>query len=740
MSVDVLHGLNPAQRDAVETTGGPLLIVAGPGSGKTRVITHRIAYLVQECNVDPYGIAAVTFTNKAAREMRDRLDALLGHRSNLLTCGTFHAFCAAILRRDGHYLGLDRGFVIYDDGDQINRLKRAMEEANIDPNKYPVRGMQSSISRAKSNLLDPAGFALVVNTYYEEIVLRVYERYQSLLTDSRAVDFDDLLMRSVDLLQRFPVVLEVYRSRYVHLLIDEFQDTNIAQYALAKLLTAKHRNICVVGDPDQSIYSWRNADIRNILSFQRDYPESKVINLEENYRSTQTILDTARHLINPNKDRLQKELWTKNEKGHLVVLREAYTPAEEARMVLREIDSLVSQGKFALGDFAVMYRVNAQSRALEDECIRLGVPYRLIGGVKFYQRREIKDIVAYMRVLANPWDEVSLIRIINLPPRGIGARTIEETLRWARARGLSLFQALHKIVSTDLDREIDKPSISTRSIAAIERFLDLLNTLMIDLGKKKVGELIESVLEQIGYRGYLEEGDDRSDEKLANISELVDQANEIQDIEGLSVEEGLSAFVEKVALVSDIDNLPDDRDSLTLITLHQAKGLEFPVVFIVGMEEGLLPHARSMDDPQEIEEERRLFYVGVTRSQERLYLSTAFTRPGRAGLKWAYIDSRRSKFLDDIPNYLIASSQPKGLSSSKIERDTLVETTQPLIPLQPGNKVIHKHFGLGIVVSCVVSRADHSDHEVVVAFGPTFGIKRLLLSSAPMEKISGDKE
>jgi len=731
VQVDVLEGLNPAQREAAETVEGPILIMAGPGSGKTRVITHRIAYLVRVCGINPYRIAAVTFTNKAAREMRDRLERLLGTRAEGLTCGTFHAFCAAILRRDGHHLGLDRSFVIYDQEDQLGLLKRAMEEANIDPRRYPIRAIHSVISQAKSNLWNPAGFASTAASYYEEVVLRVYERYQGLLAQSKALDFDDLLMMAVHLVQRFPEVLERYSSRYLHLLIDEFQDTNVAQYALAKLLSGKYRNICVVGDPDQSIYSWRNADIRNILSFQRDYPDAKVVNLAENYRSTQAIVETAKHLIVANRSRYHKDLWTRKEQGHLVVVREAHTEEEEAQIVVQEVDRLVREEGFHLGDCAVMYRINAQSRALEEACLRYGMGYRLIGGVRFYQRREVKDIIAYLRVLQNPYDEVSLGRIINVPPRGIGSRTLEEASRWARSHQLPLYAALQAMVAAQ-GAEGAEPPLAPRALAAVDRFVRLIGDLMEEMEKVDVADLVDLLLERTGYRHHLLDGGERAEEQWENILELRGQAAEIQEV---APEGGLTAFLERVALVSDVDSLEATREALTLITLHQAKGLEFPAVFIVGMEEGLLPHSRSMDDPAQMEEERRLCYVGVTRAERRLYLFRAFRRRLRGGS----LPSTPSRFLADIPAHLIAPSpspaapawamwkQPSSPSPTEVEPP----------PLKAGDKVRHAKFGEGIVVNCVASG---SDHEVTVAFKGNAGVKRLLMSFAPLEKMDSRRD
>ncbi|MSQ21819.1 MAG: AAA family ATPase [Dehalococcoidia bacterium] len=733
MQADILEGLNPAQRAAVETIEGPLLIVAGPGSGKTRVITHRIAYMVRVCGIAPYRIAAVTFTNKAAREMRNRLDRLLGARAEDLTSGTFHSFCASILRRDGQHLGLDRSFVIYDDDDQANIIKRAMEETNLDPKRYPVGAVRSAISGAKSNLLDPAGFAPTVHSYYEEVVLRVYERYQGLLSQSKAVDFDDLLMLAVHLLQRVPEVLERYRSRYLHLLIDEFQDTNVAQYTLAKLLASKYRNICVVGDPDQSIYRWRNADIRNILSFQKDYPDAKVVNLAENYRSTKTILEAAKGLIATNKSRLLKDLWTSKEQGHSIVVKEAYTEEEEAQMVVQEVDRLVKQERFKLGDCAVMYRVNAQSRALEEACLRYGIPYRLIGGVRFYQRREVKDVVAYLRVIQNPYDDVGLARIINVPPRAIGTKTIEEATRWARAHDLPLYPALQSLVAGEGDGAA-KPLLAPRALAAVERFLLLMGGLMEEAPKVGVGDLVDLVLERTGYRRHLQEAEDELiEERWENVRELRGQAAEAQEI---APEGGLNAFLERVALVSDVDSLPEAPDALTLITLHQAKGLEFPVVFIAGMEEGLLPHSRSMDSPEELEEERRLCYVGITRAERRLYLFRSFRRRLMGGS----LPSIPSRFLSEIPHHLIAVPEPSRASPATWnvggQRTSPLPTTPVPLPLKAGDKVRHAKFGDGIVVNCVASGADH---EATVAFKGDAGVKRLQLSLARLEKLESRK-
>ena len=442
MASDILEGLNPNQREAVETIDGPLLIIAGPGSGKTRVITHRIAYLVRVCGVAPYRIAAVTFTNKAAREMRERLHPLLGPGVEDMTVGTFHAFCARVLRREGESIGLDRDFVIYDDSDQVALIKRGMGEVNVDPKQFSPRAVLSAISSAKSQLVDAEAFGLRQTNYFDEIVHRAYERYEQLLSQSSAVDFDDLLLKTQFLFEQFPDVAARYQERYVHFMIDEFQDTNVVQYAIAKQLSEKYWNLCVVGDPDQSIYSWRNADIRNILSFQKDYPEAKIIALEETYRLTQTILEASQELISLNEQRVEKELRTSNGRGVPIVVAEGYDEEEEAQLVVRELDRLVGEEGYKRSDAAVMYRVNAQSRALETACQRYGVPYVLVGSVRFYQRQEIKDLAAYLRLIVNPGDDVSFARVASVPPRGIGQRTLDELMRVARDRGTSMYTAI----------------------------------------------------------------------------------------------------------------------------------------------------------------------------------------------------------------------------------------------------------------------------------------------------------
>ena len=753
MATDILQELNPQQREAAEHIDGPLLIIAGPGSGKTRVITHRIAYLVRVCGVSAYRIAAVTFTNKAAREMRQRLHALLGADARDLTMSTFHAFCAMVLRREGDIIGLDRNFAIYDNADQLALLKRSMTEVNVDPKQSSPRAIQSRISSAKSQLIGVEGFAQ--ESYFDEIVHRVYERYQELLSQSSAVDFDDLLLRTHFLLEQFPEVAGKYQNRFVHLMIDEFQDTNVAQYAIARQLGQRYRNLCVVGDPDQSIYSWRNADIRNILSFQSDYPEAKVIALEENYRSTQTILDAAQKLIAPNEERVEKELWTRNGRGVPIVVGEGYNEQEEAQFVVRELERLVREEGLSRGDVAVMYRVNAQSRALEESCLRYGVPYQLVGSVRFYQRQEIKDLTAYLRLIANPNDDVSFARVANVPLRGIGQRTLDDLTRLARDKGVSMYSAFQEVSQSDgsPDQASALPSRSTR---ALTKFVEIVQALASESESLDLVQLIDLVLERSGYKRYVQDEAERGEERWENIQEFRNTARDYLDLGG---RDALTAFLERVALVSDTDNLDEEVDALTLITLHQAKGLEFTVVFIVGMEEGILPHSRSMDSEAEMEEERRLCYVGFTRAKERLYLHRAFRRGFRGGSE----PSMPSRFLADIPQELIVSPRPsvakpvgsagwtpaqgrspivraaaktgngrQGHDADPTEASRDQEALESMPELATGDKVRHATFGDGIVVS---TEPSGDDFQVTVAFAEGNGVKRLLLSLAPLEKV-----
>jgi DNA helicase-2/ATP-dependent DNA helicase PcrA len=728
--MDILAALNPAQREAVEAIKGPVLILAGPGSGKTKVITHRVAYLVKLCGVSPHHIMAVTFTNKAAREMRERLEQLLGQTAEALSLGTFHAICARILRREGKAIGLDSSFVIYDEDDQLSLMKQVLEELNLDPKQYAPRALRSAIGAAKSRLISPGGYAQRVSSYFEEIVHRVYQRYQQLLSQGRAVDFDDLLMKTVQLFQDHPQILNRYQSRYVHILVDEFQDTNIVQYMLMKQLTGKHRNLCVVGDPDQSIYSWRFADLRNILSFEKDYPEAKVVFLEQNYRSTKTILEVASDVISANVQRKPKELWTENEDGTPVTIIESYNAEEEAQSVVNEIEKLTVQEQLLLKDCAVMYRVNAQSRALEETFLRYGVPYKLIGGTRFYQRREVKDIIAYLKLIHNPQDNVSLTRIINVPARGIGPRTLSQLQSWAKAHDTSLFEALKQV--SHPDSVGTKQALSPRIVQALAGFDALISELTAQSNELSLSDLVNEILKHTRYREYIldKEG---GEEKWENIMELRSVASEYDE---LDPEGALVAFLEKVSLVSDIDEMDEKADAVTLITLHQAKGLEFPAVFIVGLEEGILPHRKSFDDPEQMEEERRLCYVGITRAKKRLYLLRSYRR----SLFGGSTANPPSRFLQDISPHLIRprglwEESPTPVVSLDFNRDSQ-PSPQPLntLTLKIGDHVCHNKFGPGIVMNCNPTR---DDQELTVAFEEA-GVKKLLASLAPLEKIEKD--
>lgn len=714
--MDVLESLNPAQREAVESTEGPLLILAGPGSGKTRVIAHRIAYLVKVWGITPHHILAVTFTNKAAREMKERIYHLLGSAVEDLTLGTFHSIYARILRQEGAHIGLEPRFVIYDDDDQIRLIKRSLQDLDIDPKRSPPRPFLSAISSAKSRLIAPQDY--VKHSYFDEVVGRVYQRYQELLDGSKALDFDDLLMKAVILFRQYPEVLSKYQQRYHHVLVDEFQDTNIVQYMLARQMAGKYRNICVVGDPDQSIYSWRFADMRNILSFESDYPDAKVVYLEQNYRSTKTILEVAEGVISANRQRKEKGLWTENEVGVPLIVAEAYNEQEEAQFVVGEVDSLLGRGLFKPGDCAVMYRTNAQSRTIEESFIRYGMPYKLVGGTRFYERREIKDIIAYLRLIQNPYDSVSLARVINVPPRGIGSRTIEELELWAKGHSLPVYTALQMIADAE-----EETHFNPRTSRVLTDFLTILNQLIAASGELNIVELYDLMLESSGYKEYILEWEDAED-RWGNILELRTVAN---DYRHLAPEDSLSSFLEGVALVTDIDSYNEKVDAVTLITLHAAKGLEFPVVFIVGMEEGLLPHRRSYDDPNQMEEERRLCYVGITRAKQQLYLVRAFRRSSMGSTSV----NLPSRFLSDIPPHL--AMPPGDAGESKVPPTaTPSPVSSPKSPLSAGDHVRHTKFGNGIVVNC---NPTGEDQEVTVAFKGEAGLKRLLLSYAPLEKV-----
>ncbi len=742
----LLADLNPPQLQAVKTIAGPLLILAGPGSGKTRVIAHRIAYLVDAIGVAPWRIVSVTFTNKAAREMRERVIAHLDDAANDLVLGTFHSICGRFLRIDGERIGLPRAFNIYDDTDQMALMKRACESANIDTKRFKERALLSAISHAKSELITPYAYAGAANDYFGEVVARAYDRYQDLLTENNAVDFDDMIMKTVELIRDHDDVRERYQERFLHVLVDEFQDTNIAQYELARLLAGKHGNICVVGDPDQSIYSWRSADIRNIMNFERDFPEARIVLLEQNYRSTQTILSAAHAVIAGNKQRKEKSLWTDQGAGEPIVMYEAYDETEEADFVASEVLEL-AKGKHRHADVAVMYRTNAHSRALEEAFIRATIPYQLVGGTRFYERREVKDVLAYLRLVHNPFDIVSLSRVVNVPGRGIGAKTISELERWAERLGVPVYAALQALAqqespfaATPLQKSAERHPIGTRQAKTLVEFLAMLDELADVASKNNLSTLLDAVLEHTGYRRYLftECDEPEAEERWANVGELRNVASEY---DGLAPGHALVSFLEDVALVSDADTIVEDEDQrtgrVTLITLHSAKGLEYPIVFITAMEEGVLPHMRSFDDQGQMEEERRLCYVGMTRAKERLYLLRAFRRYNMGMSQ----HNPPSRFLKDIPPELIAQRSAVRDQYEAVERGPQrlraeFRDERPAVPTElafaGGEKVRHPRFGEGIVVSCQIVP---DDQEITVAFKGGVGIKKLMLSFAPLERL-----
>src|SRR2546421_1956287 len=673
---DLLAGLNEPQRRAVTTTQGPLLILAGPGSGKTRVITHRIAYMVQQENISPWRILAVTFTNKAAREMRERLEKLVGiNESKEMMIGTFHAICARVLRIEADYLaplGLNRSFVIQDASDQTSLVKQAIRDLNLDEKQHRPLAIQAAISRAKNDLQSPDQMAELAAKYTEEVAARVYKHYQKLLRADNSVDFDDLLVLTEQLWRREPDVLRKYQQRWHYIHVDEFQDCNLPQYKLIRLLgfgtDERHEglgNVCVVGDDDQMIYTWRGASAENVQRFERDFPQTKIILLEQNYRSTQNILDAAQNVVQRNRLRKDKRLWTDLGTGEKIIVHEAYDEEEEGLFAGHEILRLLARGEVQQrGDIAVMYRTNAQSRALEEQFMRLNIPYKVIGSRKFYERKEIKDMIAYLRLLVNPYDDLSLQRIINVPNRKIGPKTLGELQNWANAQHIAPYDAIMRIE--------EHPTLSKAAKAALAAFGALQVDFRNAMEELQLPELVDRVAERSGYGPELREQPD-GEERWSNVLELRRVAEDYSEIE---THTALELFLENVALVGGADTAQtgedgtlikeENRDAVTLITLHAAKGLEYPVVFIVGMDEGSLPHARSVDKPEQLEEERRLAYVGFTRAMRRLYLVRAYRRSffGETHI------TEPSRFLEDIPIHLVstpgggAAKQSDGLRST----------------------------------------------------------------------------
>ena len=739
---DVLQDLNEAQQRAVQVPAGALLILAGPGSGKTRVIIHRIAYLVRERGLAPWRILAVTFTNKAASEMRERAEALLGSDALDVTMGTFHSFCARVLRRDGEAIGISRDFAIYDSDDQMALIREALRALDIDPKRYPPRTVLSAISKAKSERRDAATTLREAGGYFEEIVGRVFERYQRRLRECAALDFDDLLGETLRLLEAHPDVRQRYGERYEHVLIDEFQDTNLVQYQLAGLLAGVHGNITAVGDPDQSIYSWRAADLRNLLHFERDFPEAQVILLEQNYRSTGRILRSAHAVISRASERRERSLWTDNPDGEPVVVQELYDSDEEGHFVALEVSRLMRDEARSFADFAVMYRTNAQSRAIEEACIQQGIRYRIVGGTRFYDRREVRDLLAYLRLIRNHADAMAFRRIVNVPVRGIGDRSLEYLEGAAEQLEAPLLAVAARTARGDTDPAL--PTLRGATRLALGEFVALIDRLTAASEQESVAALLDSVLAETGYREYLKRSDEEHAEvRWENVQELRAVASQYEDLDpGAS----LASFLEEVALVADVDDpTAEVPDAVTLTTLHAAKGLEYPVVFMPGMEEGLLPHFRSLDDPAQMEEERRVCYVGMTRARERLYLTTA-RRRFQMG---SYRPMIASRFLADVPS--AETTRARGTRPAETPRERraalatraaqgwstrtaggAAETADAVDEdprYAPGDRVRHAKFGLGVVVSCTVARGDQ---QVTVAFEGQ-GVKKLLLSLAPLE-------
>jgi DNA helicase-2/ATP-dependent DNA helicase PcrA len=746
----LLDGLNPEQRAAVVHEGGPLLIVAGAGSGKTRVLTHRIAYLLAARDVAPHEILAITFTNKAAGEMAARVAALVGPRARAMWVMTFHSACVRILRREAKRFGYPSSFSIYDQADSQRLMALSCRELELDAKQFPPKAMAAQVSNLKNELIDHETFASRAQTVRERALAEAYSEYQRRLLAAGAMDFDDLIMVTVNLFQALPAVAEEYRRRFRHVLVDEYQDTNHAQYVLIRELVSgggplfsprpDHHSdadaegvppaeLCVVGDADQSIYAFRGATIRNIVEFEQDYPDAKVILLEQNYRSTQNILAAANAVVSQNQSRKPKNLWSDQGAGPPIVGYVADNEHDEAAFVAEEVDRLTDAGQATPGQVAVFYRTNAQSRVFEEVFIRVGLPYRVVGGVRFYERREVRDLLAYLRLISNPADEVSLRRVLNVPKRGIGDRAEDYVAAFAQRERITFAQALA--------RPAEVPGLAARSASAIGAFNTLIDGLRELAAAGPVAELAEAVLDRTGYTEALESSSDLQDvSRIENLNELVSVAREF---DGAHEEGTLAEFLEQVSLVADADQIPEGEEHgglVTMMTLHTAKGLEFPVVFLTGMEEEVFPHQRSLTNPKELEEERRLAYVGITRAEQRLYLTRAIARNwwGRPSFH------KESRFLDEIPSALIEwrRNERAAMSSVMPAQERMAQRAgtrspgnRPVPSLSPGDRVTHDKFGLGTVVS-----ADgHGDQaEAKIDFG-TDGVKHLVLRYAPLEKL-----
>ena len=713
----LLEGLNPVQREAVLHTEGPVLIVAGAGSGKTRALTHRIAYLIREKGVSPYAILAITFTNKAAQEMADRVEGLLGTRiARGMWILTFHSSCARILRREHTHLGVPSSFSIYDEGDTERVISMVLKAMDVDAKRYPPRAVAALIGRAKDELIEPAAFAENARTHYERVVAEVYGDYQRRLRAAGALDFDDIIMETVRLFREHPEVLEHYQARFAYILIDEYQDTNRAQYHLVNLLAAKHRNICVVGDADQGVYSWRGATIKNLLDFEHDYPDAAVFVMEQNYRSTQNILSLANALIEHNIQRKPKSLWTESDTGDLAVRFRAENERDEARFVVFEIERLVRDEGVRHSDVAVFYRTNAQSRVLEEEFLRAGLPYRVVGGVRFYQRKEVKDVLAYLRALVNPGDLISVRRVINTPKRGIGEATVASIEGFAADENVPFMEAARRV------EEIG--TLGQRAKGAVRSFVEVIDGLRERMAEAtSPSRMVEAAFTDTGYLAELQaERTVEAEGRIENLEELVGVAREFEqrDADG-----GVAELLEQVSLVSEQDEYDQEEATVTLMTLHNAKGLEFDVVFMAGMEDGVFPHYRSMTDAAQLEEERRLAYVGMTRARRRLYLTHAWSRSLFGSSNY----NPPSRFLSELPADLVRSLDRGVEEESRPNRGRDALGHEPL-PVTEGDTVYHDKWGEGVVLS--VSGSGQRT-EATISFEDV-GEKRILLAYAPLAK------
>lgn len=741
---ELLANMNTRQKEAVMHTEGPLLLMAGAGSGKTRVLTHRIAYLIEEKNVNPWNILAITFTNKAAREMKERVNQLLGSGGEDVWVSTFHSMCVRILRRDVDQIGYSRNFTIIDTSEQNTLMKRVLKELNIDPKKYDPRSILGAISNAKNELLTPADYENQQGSLFEQIVGRCYALYQKELRNNQCMDFDDLIMNTIRLFKENEDALQFYQRKFHYIHVDEYQDTNHAQYTLVNLLADRFKNLCVVGDADQSIYGWRGANMQNILDFEKDYPDAAVILLEQNYRSTQTILNAANQVIKNNRNRPDKNLWTENRAGEKITYYRGDSERDEARFIVSEMQKQIADKGRKFGDFAVLYRTNAQSRVIEEMLLKANVPYTMVGGRKFYDRKEIRDILAYLSAIANPSDSLSLERIINVPKRGIGATSVEK---------LREFASLHEWSLLEAAMNVDLANISGKAGKELGSFGMMMDQFAQMIPYLSVTELTKEILDKTGYKqDLINQNNLESQSRLENLEEFLtvtqefDKRFEAQNEDDADApEEKLTVFLNDLALLSDVDSYEEESSQVTLMTLHAAKGLEFPVVFLIGLEENIFPLSRALMEESELEEERRLAYVGITRAEEELFLTNAFSRTLYGRTQY----NRPSRFVEEIEQDLLQSlgerTQPKGAAASfqpKVFKPTYTQPRQSTVSSrqtttaagnqwQVGEKVNHKKWGVGTIVR--TTGADQ-DLELDVAF-PQQGVKRLLAAFAPIEKL-----